>query len=189
MSSVSAQVSSKRRAAPLPADERRTRIIEAVLPLLIEHGHNVTTRQMAMAADVSEGTIFNVFADKDELVGAVLEHAIDQEPFERSIEAIDAEMPFEQRLVCATELIQQRTVGIWQLVSQFGKPHDDHRPMPTSHALAALLASEPGELRLAPDEAAGILRSLALAMTHPMLNATAPEPERIVDVFLNGLRS
>ena len=189
MSDVSTSDQSKRRAAPLPADERRTVIIEAVLPLLIEHGHNVTTRQMADAAHVSEGTVFNVFADKDQLIAAVLEHAIDQEPFERSIDAIDAAVPFEQRLIRATELIQQRTVGIWQLVSQLGKPHGDHRPMPTSQALVSLLASEPGRLRIPPGDAAGILRSLALAMSHPMLNASPPRAEHIVDVFLNGVRS
>jgi len=189
MSHSSVPCSAKRRAAPLPADERRTGIIEAVLPLMIEHGNMVTTRQMAVAAGVSEGTIFNVFADKDELIGAVLDHVIDQEPFERSITAIDPDLPFGQRLVRATDLIQQRTVGIWQLVSQFGKPQGGHRPMPPSEALAALLASEPDQLRIPADEAAGVLRSLALAMSHPMLNATSPSAEHVVDVFLNGVRA
>lgn len=189
MSAVSTSRSSKRRAAPLPADERRTGIIETVLPLMIEHGNTVTTRQMAVAASVSEGTIFNVFADKDELIAAVLDHAIDQEPFERSIGAIDPDLSFEQRLVRATELIQQRTVGIWQLVSQFGKPQGEHRPMPPSQALIDLLGTDPEALRLPADEAAGVLRSLALAMSHPMLSATAPSAEHIVDLFLNGVRA
>lgn len=189
MSTATPTASTRRRAAPLPADERRTVIIEAVLPLLVEHGHNVTTRQMAVAAGVSEGTVFNVFADKDELIGAVLEHAVDQQPFERAINAIDTGLPFEQRLVRATEIIQQRTVGIWQLVSQVGNPSGEHRPMPTSEALIALLSSEPDRLRLPPDDAAGVLRSLSLAMSHPMLNVAPHDATYVVDIFLNGAGS
>ena len=49
------------RAAPLSPDERRRAIVDAVLPLLIEHGRAVTTRQMAEAAGIAEGTIFRVF--------------------------------------------------------------------------------------------------------------------------------
>ncbi len=56
-----------RRAESLPPDERRAMIIEAMLPLLLEHGEMVTTRQIAEAAGIAEGTIFRVFADKDEL--------------------------------------------------------------------------------------------------------------------------
>ena len=48
-------------------------IIEAMLPLLLEHGEMVTTRQIAEAAGIAEGTIFRVFADKDELIAAVVE--------------------------------------------------------------------------------------------------------------------
>ena len=68
----------------MPAAERRAAIIDAVLPLLIECGSGVTTRQIARAAGVSEGTIFNVFADKHELLAAALQVAIDLAPFERA---------------------------------------------------------------------------------------------------------
>ncbi len=59
------------RAAPMSPDERRRAIIDAVLPLLIEHGDAVTTRLIAEAAGIAEGTIFRVFADKDALIHAV----------------------------------------------------------------------------------------------------------------------
>ena len=58
-------------------------IVEATLPLLLEHGEMVTTRQIAEAAGIAEGTIFRVFADKDELIAAVVEHAVDPAPLER----------------------------------------------------------------------------------------------------------
>ena len=40
-------------------------IVDAALPLLLEHGEMVTTRQIADAAGIAEGTIFRAFADKD----------------------------------------------------------------------------------------------------------------------------
>jgi AcrR family transcriptional regulator len=175
------------RASPLPPDERRRAIIAAVLPLLIEQGGAVTSRQMAEAAGVSEGTIFKVFADKDELVAAALETAIDPAPLERAIEAIDATEPFEDRLVRATELIQRRIVGIWRLVSQLSAHHrPERRPLPDSPALAALLATEPDRLRVDPVDGARLLRALTLACSHPMLAAQPRSAAEIVDLFLHG---
>ena len=54
-----------KRASAMPAEERRTAIIEAVRPLLAEYGESVTSKQIAAAAGIAEGTIFRVFADKD----------------------------------------------------------------------------------------------------------------------------
>lgn len=178
-----------RRAAPLPADERRAAIIESVLPLLVEHGATITTRQIAVAAAVSEGTIFNVFADKTELLSAALETAIDAAPFERAISEIDPGLPFERRIVLATELIQRRIVDVWRLVSVLGpRPHGhDHGPLPDSAALAALLAAEPARLRSEPADAARLLRALTLSLTHPMLTAEPRSADVIVDVFLHGV--
>jgi AcrR family transcriptional regulator len=173
----------------MPPVERRTAIIDAVLPLLIEQGAGVTTRQIANAAGVSEGTIFNVFTDKHELLAAALEVAIDLAPFELAIEAIDRSTPFEQRLVLATELIQRRIVDIWKLVSQLGPQHQpaDHKPLPDSRALADLFADEPSRLRIEPNDAARLLRALSLALTHPMMTAEPRIATDIVDLFLNGV--
>jgi AcrR family transcriptional regulator len=79
-------------------------VIEAVMPLLLEHGEGVTCRHLARAAGVSEGTLFNVFTDKDELLAAALESALDPAPFELAVSQIDPTQPFEQQLVAATRL-------------------------------------------------------------------------------------
>jgi AcrR family transcriptional regulator len=178
-----------RRAAPLPPAERRRAVIEAVLPLLIEQGAAVTTRQIANAAGVSEGTIFNVFADKDELIAAAVEAAIDQAPFERAVTAIDRSVPFDQQLIAATELIQRRIVDIWRLVSSLGPPHGGHdrHPLPDSASLAALFAATPGRVDATPADAARLLRAITLSLTHPMLAAEPRSASDIVDVFLHGV--
>jgi AcrR family transcriptional regulator len=176
-----------RRASPLPPQERRRAIIEAALPLLVEQGAAVTTREIAEAAAVSEGTIFNAFNDKDDLLAAALETAVEPAPFEAAIAAIDASAPFERRLVEATELIQRRIVGIWRLISLLGdRRRPERRPLPESPALVALFAAEPDRLRLDAGDAARLLRALTLSCSHPMLTTEARSAPEIVDLFLHG---
>ena len=53
-------------------EARREMIVDAALPLILEHGERVTTRQIADAAGIAEGTIFRAFADKDDVIAAVV---------------------------------------------------------------------------------------------------------------------
>src|SRR6476620_8394756 len=96
------------RATALPPDERRSMIVAATLPLLLEHGDRVTSRQIAEAAGIAEGTIFRVFADKDEIIVAVLETALDPDQFEQALGTIPADLEFEAALAAVVEIYQQR---------------------------------------------------------------------------------
>lgn len=177
------------RAAPLPPEERRLAIIHAIIPLLGEHGPAVTTKQIAAAAGVSEGTIFNVFEDKDDLIRASFEAAIDPAPFERAVGEIDRRLPFEQQVVAAADLSQRRIVHIWKLIGALG-PHHHHPkhggPFADSPALNALFERFRGRLRVEPTEASRLLRALTLSLTHPMMTDHPRTPAEIVDLFLHG---
>lgn len=178
-----------KRASAMPADERRAAIIDAVRPLLIEFGESVTTRQIACAAGIAEGTIFRVFDDKDALLDAALDAALDPEPLETALAAIDPSQSFIDQLVEATGIIQRRVVDVWMLVSNIGsKRHDQsRRPVTDSAALAALFEAHPDQLSIEPQTAAHMLRALTLSLTHPMLAGHASDPMQIVDVLLNGI--
>lgn len=69
-------------------DDRRDAIAAATVPLLVEHGAAVTTRQIAEAAGVAEGTLFRAFADKDELLRAAVVRSLDPQPLVDAILAL-----------------------------------------------------------------------------------------------------
>src|SRR6187200_1108116 len=64
------------RASAMSPDDRRKAIVEALVPLIVERGGDVSTREIAKAAGIAEGTIFRVFPDKKSLMLAAAEEAI-----------------------------------------------------------------------------------------------------------------
>ena len=149
----------------------------------------VTTRRIAEAAGIAEGTIFRVFADKDELLSAVLDEALDLGPVEEAFAAIDREQPLSQQLEAAVDIVQRRIVDVWGLVSNLGPRLREQaaRPLSDSAALTELFERQQGHIRIEPADAARLLRALTLSLTHPMLHGTAASPAHIVDVLLHGI--
>ena len=164
-------------------------IVAATLPLLLEHGDRVTSRQIAEAAGIAEGTVFRAFADKDELIVAVLESAMDTQPLEQALAGIAPGLGFEATLAAAVVLIQQRVIDIWRLMSSVGTRFHERtrRPMADSDALVRIFAAHPGQIRVEPIEAARLLRALTLSTTHPMLAGEPSSPDELVQLFLHGI--
>jgi AcrR family transcriptional regulator len=196
---TAAKVARKGRAAPLPPTERRAAIISATLPLLLVHGPAVTTRQIAAAAGIAEGTIFRVFPDIESLLQATVDSAYDPAQVATELAAISASASFERRLTEAVRILQNRLTSIWQLLSISGIPKPAGlgaaRPRPADRpdvaALVALLEPHRHRIRRSPETAARLLRGLTLAGTHPALTAEAGPmpPEEIVSLLLDGMRN
>jgi AcrR family transcriptional regulator len=178
-----------RRATAMPPDERRAAIAAATVPLLLEHGLAVTTRQIAEAAGIAEGTIFRAFPDKEAVVDAAVEMAFDPSSSEREIEAIDAHLPFEHQLEEAVAIIQRRVSLVWRLLSLVGERRKlpERRP-PDSPGMVALFARHDDRVRVNPARAAQQMRALTLALCHPTLTDEEMTPAEIVSVLLDGIR-
>ncbi|HEV7525153.1 MAG TPA: helix-turn-helix domain-containing protein [Acidimicrobiia bacterium] len=187
--SVPVQATKTKRASALPPDERRSMIVAATLPLLLEHGDRVTSRQIAEAAGIAEGTIFRAFADKDEIIVAVIEAALDPEPLEAALGDIAHDLAFEDRLTAAVVIMQQRVINVWQVMSSVGTRFHaiTSRPMADSDALVGLFEASRNMITVAPVAAARLLRALTLSTTHPMLADEPKSPAELVQLFLHGV--
>ncbi len=182
------------RARPLAAGERREAIVRAARPLLIEHGRSTTTKQIADAAGIAEGTVFRVFPTKEELVEAVLDAEADPSGFLEQVGAIDPDQPLRARLIDLVTLLQRRYVGIFALMTALAVPRPpQHSPTVHAQRVAAegsavrLVEPDADLLRVSPQEVFRLLRLLTFSGSHPHVSEQRPlTPEEIVDVILGG---
>lgn len=173
--------------------------MDAVTPMLVTHGSTVTTRQMADAANVAEGTLFSVFTDKTEIIRAVLEAVMDPGPVEAGLAAIDPEAPLRLQLTVAAQVIEERSRRIWALGPLFrlitGPTHTGQMPgfvaesgEAVMRALTTLLDRHRHLLRVEPSRAAVAFRGIMFANCYPTVSASDRlEIDEIVDLLLSGI--
>ncbi|GAA2094809.1 TetR/AcrR family transcriptional regulator [Microlunatus panaciterrae] len=187
------------RATPLPAEERRAAIIQATEPLLARHGTSISTRQIAEAAGVAEGTIFRVFPNKETLICEVIEHITDERHAVQAFAAINPDLDLEQRLCIVAEVLQARlreVMAVFHAVGwgpkHEGAPEDWRRRQEESHrilsrAIVTVIEPDQDQLRLPAAEVANLLRALVFSATHPRLSeGIQTEPKAIVQLLLHG---
>jgi AcrR family transcriptional regulator len=178
-------------------EERRAAIVAATLPLLRRHGVEVTTRQIAEAAGVAEGTLFRVFPDKESLVQAAVAEAFDPGPTLRELAAIDRSLPLRSRLTEAVVVLQRRlseVFGLLHALGWAGPPDRMRQPPPPGinegfrAAIVDIVGPDAHALRVPAAELAHVLRLLAFSGTHPMIADGRPlDAPQIVAILLDGL--
>ena len=194
----------RRRAPGMSPEQRREMIVAAALPLVAEYGAKVTTSQVAQVAGIGEATIFRVFADKEELLDAVMAQALRHEHAIREIASIPLDEPLADRLAEAAEALGAhltRLVAVLGALHASGYRHD-RRERPGPEHMAAREASiaatraaisdlfEPDEhaLRVPREQAAAMFLGLLFSRSRPGAVGALSTAE-LVDTFLYGAMS
>ncbi|WP_433269548.1 TetR/AcrR family transcriptional regulator [Actinosynnema sp. CS-041913] len=191
----------RKRAPAMSPEDRREAIVTATVPLLFEHGANVTTSQIAKAAGIAEGTVFRAFKDKQELIATCV----------RSVLAINAELELidearkaatlAERLSGAISAVSGYLDRMWKLGSVLRdsgyRPHDgdrEHKGPPAemkriAEHLAGLFDPEADRMRVDPHLAARLL--LGLVFTNRMqgngFGDSTAGTDQLVELYLHGV--
>jgi AcrR family transcriptional regulator len=176
-------------------EKRREMIVQAVLPLVAEHGAAVTTSQIARAAGIGEATIFRAFTDKDELVDACVAEALRPDRVIDAIAAIPLEQPLAERLAEAASAMaahMERMGALFGALHASGyrrgrKPRDGKRESSVAlhEAVADLFEPERAGLRLPPEQLAVVFTNMLMIRARHVSENT-PAVTGLVDVLLNG---
>lgn len=190
----------------MSVEARRTMIVHAVLPLLIEHGATVTTSQIARAAGIGEGTIFRAFKDKDELFEACTAEVLRPDHVLDAIAEIPIEQPLEDRLVEAADALGahlERMGALMGALHASGRHKRDPEQRlkdrrttwkgSRSESMAAmrgaiteLFEPEKDQLRLSPEQLASMFLTLLFGGRRMAPADNAATTRQVVDVFLHG---
>jgi AcrR family transcriptional regulator len=190
---------SERRRAPRQARSRNmvAKIISATADLLrTSEPELVTTNVIAQAADVSKGSIYQYFANKDEIITAAVEFlaAKDASVIEDLLQAITVEPP-KDMMASVIDILTDYTISNRQLFHFLSKHPEYARIFEQSSGIPATLRAiysahasqhrDGHKNMLSPNSIAWLFHNMASATTARYLAADEPIP---LEDLRNGLK-
>jgi len=183
----------------MTADERRAAIVDSTLPLLLAQGPDLSTREIATASGVAEGTIFRVFDSKDELIAAVIEAATRPTATLAALAALEPQT-LEQRTETVLGILTTDVKRIRSLFSHLARaglqphpPKDHNRGHHDGRAqviaaTAAAFEDYADELTVPTETVARLLSAMAFATSFTLTPTdTPPSPETLASLVLHGV--
>lgn len=179
------------RAKPMSVEQRQDQIIAVTIDLLLEHGRDVTSKEIAEAAGVAEGTIFRAFGDKDSLINAAVDRYFDPLPLRTALRSIDPDLPLEQKIRRVVELLAERFRKVVRLMIAVGRDRPPPRPENReefAQIVADLLEPHRSELSLDPARVAYYIRLLAFSSAVPgMAEDMAFDLDEMTALVMHGI--
>lgn len=139
----------------------------------------MSTRQIAEAAGVAEGTLFRAFDSKTDIIDALVERALDTTQVCAAIAAVGREQALADRLTACFELLIERMktttrLFITLMSREVHGGHRRHDPSVEANRSAAIrtaivdvIGADANRLGVPADFAAEFLRATAFASAHP----------------------
>jgi AcrR family transcriptional regulator len=183
------------RARPLSVENRQAMIIDAVIPLLAEHGRDLSSKQIADAAGIAEGTIFRAFGDKETLIEAAIVKFLDPEPMRRELREIDPALPLDEKVERIITIMRSRFGEIFRIMAMVGarRPPAGKARHEFAGFIAETLAPELERLNWPAVPIAHIIRLVTFASSFPHLNEgidlSSKELTRLVLYGIAGIPS
>jgi len=190
-------------------EDRRQAIIDATLPLLLERGTEMSTREIAQAAGVAEGTIFRAFETKQDLIAATIHTALMPDAAITRIAELPEGQKLNERVAAIIQVLCDEIHRTRSLFAHFARPSGQPaagppgrapfggiRPPFNPHetktrlnaAVAAALQPYSGELAVSTAFATNLLSALAFASSFTLTEGEpAISSEELSDVVLHGI--
>ncbi|MFF3271939.1 TetR/AcrR family transcriptional regulator [Streptomyces chrestomyceticus] len=183
----------RRRAPGMSADERRSMIVKAALPLVAEYGAGVTTAKVARAAGIGEATIFRVFEDKEALLAACVAEALRPDALLASLAAVPLHRPLAERLVEALEAMREHLSRIGAVIGALhATGHLRGRETPRAGGAGSQPDPASGSAAIVPgsrEEALAAPLAAVAALFEPERDRLRVAPEALARVFLTLSRA
>ena len=190
----------RKRVQALSPDDRRAALIQATIPLLVEHGPSVTTRQIADAAGVAEGTIFGVFPDKASLIRAAIIEVFRPEPVVSVVDSLHFIESLRDRMETIAELLMAGVATrrpLIMAIRSFAGERDrvdpdfmtemDRGRREIVDAITRAIEPDRGLLRRSPAEVAQQLLFSIFATAGPFTRDQPMDAKELVSLLLDGL--